>query len=116
MKEQPRRAVHEQPEVKEALARLRAQAGLKGVIRVERAARHGELHSDPEIAELALQWARTILSGQTRYAGRPLFLCYLAEILTGGFNQDGTRALHERRSVRTAEQIVRAHEHKPPPR
>jgi hypothetical protein len=115
-KERPSRAVHEQSEAREALARLRAHAGVKGVIRVERAARRGELHSDPETAALALQWARTILSAEARYTGRPLFFSYLTEIFTGGFNQDGTRALYERRSIRTAEQIVSAHEARPPTR
>jgi hypothetical protein len=109
-KERARFAVHEQRDVREALKRLRARGGLKTVIRVERLAKHGELHSDPEIAALALQWARAILSAEPRYSNRPLFLCYLTEILTGGFNQDGSRALQERTALRTAERIVRAHE------
>jgi hypothetical protein len=106
----PRLAVHEQRDVKEALSGLRAQAGLREVVRVERLAKHGDLHSDAEIAALALQWARAILAAEPRYSGRPLFVGFLTEILTGGFNQDGTRAVLERRSLRTATRIVRAHE------
>jgi hypothetical protein len=112
--ERPRLAVQERSEVKEALARLRARAGFRDAIQVERAARHGKLHPDPEIAALAIQWARAILAAEPRYTGRPLFLCYLTEFLTAGFNRDGSRALHERRSLRRAEQIVSAHEARTP--
>lgn len=109
-KERPRLAVHEQRDVKEALNRLRTRGGLKTVIRVKRLARQGEVHSDPEVAALSLQWARATLTAEPRYTNRPLFLCYLTEMVTAGFNQDGSRALQERRSLRTAEQIVRAYE------
>jgi acetyl-CoA carboxylase alpha subunit len=108
--QRPRLAVQEQREVKEALKRLQARSGLKTALRVERLAKRAQLHPDPDIAAAALQWARAILSAEPRYTNRPLFLCYLTEILTAGFNQDGTRAFHERRSLRVAHRIVRAHE------
>lgn len=104
---------HESRQAEELLKRIRARGGMKEALRMERLARRGKLHPDPEIAALAVQWARLVLSVEPLYArlerSRWLRVCaFVVEIVSVGFVRDFSGSVHERRSRRLAQRIMHA--------
>ncbi len=80
---------------------------------MERLARRGEAHPDPEIAAMALQWAQLVLSAEPVYARmeRSRWLrvgAFAVEVVSAGFVKDFSRSVHERRTRRLARQIIHA--------
>lgn len=115
MRQQSHLAPHEGREAQELLKRIRVKGGMKEALRMERLARRGKVHPGPEIAALALQWARLVLSEEPRYArleASPWLRvrAFVVEIVSLGLVQDFGRSVQERRSRRLAERIVRAQE------
>ena len=115
MRQQSGLATHEGRQAQELLKKIRAKGGVREALRMERLAKRAEVHPDPEIAALALQWARLLLSAEPRYArleaSRWLRVrAFVVEIISAGFVQDFSRSVHERRSRRLAQRIVLAQE------
>jgi hypothetical protein len=86
---------------------------MKEALRMERLASRGERHPDPQIAALAQQWAELVLSAEPRYARFEQYpwlrvWAFVVEIVSVGFVQDFTRSVHERRSRRLAQRIMKA--------
>jgi hypothetical protein len=115
MRQQSGLATHEGRQSQELLKKIRAKGGVKEALRMERLAKRGEVHPDPEIAESALRWARLVLSVEPRYArleaSRWLRApAFVVEIISAGFVRDFSGWIHERRSRRLAQRIVLAQE------
>lgn len=86
---------------------------------MERLARRGEVHPDPEIAALSLRWAQLVLSVPPRHASLNAnwllrAMALVVEVISAGWVRSFSESVHERRSRRLAERIVQVRQSSTP--